>query len=212
MLATGALLVTMPLPAAAYRCAISRADKAWLDAAIENWRSNERHILKLASAALPTIFAIDAGCTLYLATRDYGLPDTISDDSLQEAFKANINDIADYEAERDLLCAAATAPTDDKAQIFAGKALKKMRQRRIRFTGAGAQWLPLDDLFLIMEELGQPLLAKRCGRRPLAERSWGAVVANELVFRCQDRWLWLRPRCGLTRGVPARSPIRGCAR
>lgn len=56
-----------------------------------------------------------------------------------------------------------------------------MRQRRIRyFTDAGAQWLPLDDLFLTMEGLGQPLLAKRYGRRPLTERSWGAVVANEL--------------------------------
>lgn len=49
---TGALLVTMPLPAAAYTCAMSPADTAWLDAALENWRSSERLMLKLASAAL----------------------------------------------------------------------------------------------------------------------------------------------------------------
>ena len=69
MVATAALLVTMPFPAAAYTCTMSRVDKAWLEASIEKWRSSERHMLKLAQAALPAIFAVDAGCTLYLESQ-----------------------------------------------------------------------------------------------------------------------------------------------
>lgn len=245
----GASLVAMPLPAAESTCVMSTADKIWLDGAIANWRSSERDILKLAPAPLPTVIAIDAGCTysgkadrqghlewiatthgdpvelpggntapigpisfaspdngaagtgyfvmslpsvwrmagvvsdlglerlmdgvllhelmhtrqFYFAnpriaalTREYSLPETISDDSLQEAFKANAGYVADYEAERDLLYAAAAAPTDGEARTLAGKALAKMRERRTRyFTGTNAQWLPLDDLFLTMEGLGQ---------------------------------------------------------
>ncbi len=245
----GASLVATPLPAAESTCVMSRADKAWLDGAIANWRSSERDILKLAPAPLPTIIAIDAACTytgkadrqrrlrwtaaahgdpialpggntapigpisfaspdngaagtgyfamslpsvwrksgvsselglerlmdgvllhelmhtrqFYFAnprlaalTREYGLPDSINDDSLQDAFKADAGYVADYEAERDLLYAAATAPTDGEARTLAGKALAKMRARRAGyFTGANAKWLPLDDLFLTMEGLGQ---------------------------------------------------------
>ncbi|MBY8825194.1 hypothetical protein [Sphingomonas colocasiae] len=249
LLTIGASLALTPLPAAGAGCAMSRADKAWLDGAIANWRASERDILKLMPAPLPTIIAIDAACTytgkadrqgrlrwtaaahgdpvalpggnsapigpisfaspdngaagtgyfamslpsvwrkagvtselglerlmdgvmlhelmhtrqFYFAnprlaalTRDHGLPDDIGDDSLQDAFKADAGYVAAYEAERDLLYAAATAATDGEARVLAGKALAKMRARRAGyFTGANAKWQPLDDLFLTMEGLGQ---------------------------------------------------------
>lgn len=245
----GASLAATPLPAAQSACVMSRADKAWLDGAIGNWRASERGILKLAPAPLPTIIAIDAACTytgkakrrgriqwtaaphgdpvalpggntapigpisfaspdngaagtgyfamslpsvwrkagvsstlglerlmdgvmlhelmhtrqFYFAnprlaalTREYGLPDDINDNSLQDAFKADAGYVAEYEAERDLLYAAAAATTDGEARVLAGKALAKMRARRAAyFTGANAKWQPLDDLFLTMEGLGQ---------------------------------------------------------
>jgi hypothetical protein len=89
-------------------------------------------------------------------TKRYGLPDDISDDSLQDHFKADPAYVADYQAERDLLYAAAVATSQAQAQALAAQALERMRARRARwFTGAEAKWLPLDDLFLVMEGLGQ---------------------------------------------------------
>lgn len=89
-------------------------------------------------------------------TKTFTLPDDISDDSLQDHFKSNPAYVANYEAERDLLFAAAAAPTQAQARALAGKALERMRARRARwFVGAEAKWLPLDDLFLTMEGLGQ---------------------------------------------------------
>ncbi|SMF61482.1 hypothetical protein [Allosphingosinicella indica] len=89
-------------------------------------------------------------------TETYGLPDDLSDDSLQEAFKDNANYVAAYEEERDLLFAAARAPDDGQARHLAGEALAKMRARRARFfTGDQAKWAPLDEIFLTMEGIGQ---------------------------------------------------------
>ena len=89
-------------------------------------------------------------------TRRYKLPDDISDDSLQAAFKDNPAYVKDYERERDLLFAAAAAPTRPEARRLAGEALAAMRARRARwFTGTAEQWAPLDEIFLTMEGLGQ---------------------------------------------------------
>lgn len=89
-------------------------------------------------------------------TRQYRLSDDINDDSLQEAFKGNSAYVAAWEAERDLLFAAAAAPDEAAARRLAGQALASLRARRARFfTGAAAQWAPLDEIFLTMEGLGQ---------------------------------------------------------
>lgn len=89
-------------------------------------------------------------------TSKYGLPDDINDDSLQDAFSGNAAYVRDYEAERDLLFAAAGAPTEVEARKLAGDALALMRARRDRwFTGAAEKWRGLDEVFLTMEGLGQ---------------------------------------------------------
>jgi hypothetical protein len=89
-------------------------------------------------------------------TAQYKLPDDISDDSLQEAYGNNPDYVRSYETERDLLYAAAAAPTDAQARALAAQALANMRARRERwFKGAEEKWLGLDEVFLTMEGLGQ---------------------------------------------------------
>ena len=89
-------------------------------------------------------------------TAQYHLSEDVTDDSLQAAFEKNPAYVADYEAERDTLFAAAAAPSDAQARALAAKALGLYRARHARwFVGDTAQWAPLDDLFLDMEGLGQ---------------------------------------------------------
>jgi hypothetical protein len=93
---------------------------------------------------------------LAVLTKRYGLGDDVDDDSLQKAFKADPDYVKAYEAERDLLFAAAAAHSDAEAKALAGQALSAMRARRARFfTGEAEKWAPLDDIFLVMEGLGQ---------------------------------------------------------
>ncbi|MGH9596417.1 MAG: hypothetical protein ACRD3K_06425 [Edaphobacter sp.] len=89
-------------------------------------------------------------------TAQYKLSDDIGDDSIQDAYEKNPDYVADYEAERDLLYAAAAAPAEAEAKALARQALVKFRARRARwFTGPAAQWKPIDNIFLTMEGLGQ---------------------------------------------------------
>jgi len=89
-------------------------------------------------------------------TAQYHLSDDIGDDSIQDTFEKNPAYVADYEAERDLLYAAAAAPTAAEAKALARQALAKFRARRARwFTGDAEKWKPIDDIFLTMEGLGQ---------------------------------------------------------
>jgi hypothetical protein len=89
-------------------------------------------------------------------TAQYKLSDDIGDDSLQDAYQTNQAYVADYEAERDLLYAAAAARTDIEARALARQALAKMCSRRSKwFVGAAEKWKPLDEIFLTMEGLGQ---------------------------------------------------------
>jgi hypothetical protein len=91
--------------------------------------------------------------------RQYGLPDDINDDSVQRAFEGDADYVHAFRAETDLLYAAAAAPDDVTARRLAREALAAMRERHARwFTGANAQWAPLDDVFLQMEGLGQWLI------------------------------------------------------
>ncbi len=89
-------------------------------------------------------------------TKQYGLADDTGDDSLQDAYEKNAAYVAGYEAERDLLYAAALAPTDAEAKALAGKALTKILARRAKwFVGDSQKWTAIDDVFLTMEGLGQ---------------------------------------------------------
>ncbi len=51
----------------------------------------------------------------------------VNDDSVQEAFNANADYVRDYEAERDLLFRAASAPTVAEARALACDALDRLR-------------------------------------------------------------------------------------
>lgn len=93
--------------------------------------------------------------TMAAFAKRYGSDIEASDDAVQARFKADPAYVAAYEAERDALFRAAAAPTDAEARALAGEALRLMRARRTRFTGADARWLQLDDLFLQMEGVGQ---------------------------------------------------------
>jgi hypothetical protein len=89
-------------------------------------------------------------------TRRYGLPDDLDDDSLQAAFEKTPAYVSDYEAERDLLFAAAAAPDTAEAKRLGRLALEKLRSRRARwFTGDNEKWAELDEVFLTMEGAGQ---------------------------------------------------------
>jgi hypothetical protein len=224
-------------------CELARADRAWAESALRNWRLVERDALKLPPAPFPKIVAIDEHCTAigketatgtfawqgtahageatlpdgksvavgpisfaapdpsarratFFAmstpsvwrakgvqsalgleklmdgvllhemshTRQFEavaahlehVPDDIGDDSLQEAFAKNPDYVRDYEAERDLLYAAAHAASDAEARSLAAQALEHMRKRRDRwFAGDNAKWREIDDTFLAMEGLGQ---------------------------------------------------------
>jgi hypothetical protein len=120
-------------------------------------------------------------------TRRYALPEDINDDSIQAAFKDDADYVRAYEAERDLLYAAAAAPTDAEARRLAGQALAAMRARHARwFVGDGAKWAPLDDIFLQMEGLGQWLIWKWYVDGP--RRVYAPDVALRAVRRGKKQW------------------------
>ena len=88
--------------------------------------------------------------------RQHGLPESVNDDSVQEAFQANAAYVADYESERDLLFRAAAAPTDGEARMLACAALASLRARRARhFAGPNAHWALVDEVSLTTEGLGE---------------------------------------------------------
>lgn len=86
----------------------------------------------------------------------HSLPGSVNDDSVQEKFKDHAAYVRDYEAERDRLFRAASAPTGTQARALACDALAKLRQRRARyFRGADAIWSEVDELSLTTEGLGE---------------------------------------------------------
>jgi hypothetical protein len=86
----------------------------------------------------------------------------ISDDSVQEAFEANAGYVRAYEAERDLLYRAASAPNEHEARAYTCDALDRLRTRRTRyFTGSNEHWAAVDEISLTTEGLGQWLSYKR---------------------------------------------------
>src|SRR5690606_7100551 len=71
LLAAGILLGSVAAPVAAQSCRMGDADRAWLVAALEQWRIAEvRHLARPASS-LPTVVAIDGSCTFLLPEGDF---------------------------------------------------------------------------------------------------------------------------------------------
>jgi hypothetical protein len=89
-------------------------------------------------------------------TKKWGLPDDITDDSLQDHFAKDPAYVAAYQAERDLLFQAVAEPDRSQARALAGRALAMVRARQTRwFTGEEAKWTDLDDAFLTLEGVAQ---------------------------------------------------------
>lgn len=98
-----------------------------------------------------------AAQTFARATAEGGIADeAINDDMIQALFESDADYAAAWSAERDLLYAAATAPSDAEARALARQALEAIQARRSRwFTGERAVYAELDDVFLTMEGMGQ---------------------------------------------------------
>lgn len=112
--------------------------------------------------------------------------DEINDDMVQALFEKDADYVAAWSAERDLLFAAAAAPTDEEARQLAKQALEAMRQRRARwFTGERAFYGELDDVFLTMEGTGQWLIYRYFASGPGGAGSADAALA---AVRRNKRW------------------------
>lgn len=81
-----------------------------------------------------------------------GRPDNFNDDIVQERFDTVPGFRAAYEAERDLLFAAAAEADPARRRALAAQALASATERRARyFTGANAVYADIEDVFLNME-------------------------------------------------------------
>lgn len=129
--------------------------------------------------------------------------DELTDNVVQDRFKSDPAYVAAYEAERDLLFAAAGAPSNGEARELAARALDLMRARHARwFAGDKAGFAPLDDVFLTMEGMGQWLIYRHflAAGRPAAEvlpavrrggRQWSQDEGLALILvldRLLPRW------------------------
>ena len=86
----------------------------------------------------------------------YHLGDETGNDSIQDTFSKDPAYVKAYESERDLLYKAAGASTDVDARMYARQALHAMhRRRQTWFTGSVVYWNTVDDVFLMMEGIGQ---------------------------------------------------------
>jgi hypothetical protein len=88
--------------------------------------------------------------------KNWGFPEELTDDVVQERFGADSAYVAAYEAERDLLHRAAAAEAMDDVRSLATEALAMMRARQVRwFTDELEVFGVLDDAFLSFEGAGQ---------------------------------------------------------
>ena len=111
---------------------------------------------------------------------------TVNDDEVQARFGKDPAYIAAYEKERDLLFAAAAAPTDAAARTLASEALAAMRARRARWFATEPWWAAFDDIFLQMEGLGQWVIYSWYVDGP--RRTYQPGVALRAVRRGKGQW------------------------
>lgn len=86
----------------------------------------------------------------------YGLPDSFSDDTMQELFRDNAEFAASVKQETQLFLDAAAAADDAEARRLAGEARRLMRERQARWlVGDAAYFVEAEDLWLTFEGAGQ---------------------------------------------------------
>ncbi|WP_421729202.1 hypothetical protein [Brevundimonas sp.] len=84
-----------------------------------------------------------------------GLPEDANDDIVQDRFAGRPGYQAMWEAERDTLYRAVSAPDAGSARSHLNDGLQQMRERQARwFTGPDALYAEADDVFLTMEGTG----------------------------------------------------------
>lgn len=86
----------------------------------------------------------------------YALPDSFSDDTLQEHFQANPEFAASVQRESLLFLEAAATKDDTEAKLLAYEARELMRARQARwFVGDDAYFVEAEDIWLTFEGAGQ---------------------------------------------------------
>lgn len=99
-----------------------------------------------------------AGLEAIIGPIDAGWPyeEELSDDSVQTYFKDDPAYVEAFLAERDLLYRAAATGSAEEARALAAEALEMMKRRHARwFTGDRKVFATLDEVFLVMEGVGQ---------------------------------------------------------
>lgn len=100
--------------------------------------------------------AAGIGHRLDAVQREYGLPDDLNDDVVQDRFAGVPGFRQAYERERDLLYQAARETDAAARRAVVAASVAAMRARRdTYFTGRDAIFAQLEDIFLGMEGLGQ---------------------------------------------------------
>ena len=86
----------------------------------------------------------------------YSLPDSFSDDSVQERFRENLEFAASVKKETELFLEAASAKDEAGARALAKEARRLMRERGARwFVGADEYFVEAEDIWLTFEGAGQ---------------------------------------------------------
>jgi hypothetical protein len=86
----------------------------------------------------------------------YQLPDSFSDDTLQERFRGNEEFAASVQRETELFLQAAAAPDDAEAKRLAREARELMRTRQARWlVGDDAYFVEAEHVWLTFEGAGQ---------------------------------------------------------
>ena len=126
----------------------------------------------------------------------HSLPDSFSDDTLQERFGANQEFTAAVHEETQLFLQAVAATDDSEAKLLAYEARELMRERQARWlVGDDAYFVEAEDIFLTLEGSGQWvgyqwLIHPDGGAQPVAEvkprfardRSWSQMEGFALVL------------------------------
>lgn len=86
----------------------------------------------------------------------YSLPDSFSDDTMQERFRGNAEFTASVERETELFLAAAASNDDAEAKRLAREGLRLMRERQVHWlVGEDAYLVEAEDIWLTFEGAGQ---------------------------------------------------------
>jgi hypothetical protein len=116
----------------------------------------------------------------------YGLPDSFSDDTMQERFQANEEFAASVKEETRLFLAAAAAENDVEARTLARRARQLMLERQARWLiGDEAYFVEAEDIWLTFEGAGQ-----WAGYQWLVHPHGGAQPLEEVMARFTRGRFW----------------------